>query len=67
MDMVARRYPADDLHTVFRAHLPDDVPDTHPKIPAQHLVAIRRRPHDMIPMGENAVLALVVMHDLMSR
>ena len=62
VDVVARQHPAQDVDPVLGADLAADV--THPQAqrPLQHLVAVLGRPHDMVAMVENAVLASVILH-----
>lgn len=61
--MIARYNTADYVNTIFRANTPDDLTHTFLYITAQNFKSILRRPHHMITVIENTVLAFVVLHN----
>ena len=63
MHMVTRYNALEDLYAILCANLADDLPHAQLHITAQQLVAILRRPDQMIAMIENAMLSFVVLHD----
>ena len=61
--MIARHNTADYVNTIFRANTPDNLAYTFLYITLQNLKSILRRPHHMITVIENTVLAFVVLHN----
>ena len=61
--MIARHNAADYVNTIFRANTPDNLAYTFLYITLQNLKSILRRPHHMITVIENTVLAFVVLHN----
>ena len=60
--MITGYNATDYIHAIFRADPADNLTDTLLNISLQNLVTIFRRPHDMITMIENAVLAFILLH-----
>ena len=52
----------DNSHTIFRANPADNLTDPVPDITPKNLETIFGRPHNVIAVIENAVLAFVVLH-----
>ena len=63
MHMVTRYNALEDLYAILCANLADDLPHAQLHLTAEKLVAIFRRPDQMIAMVENAVLSFVILHD----
>ena len=61
--MIARHNTADYVNTIFRANTPDNLAHTFLYITLQNLKSILRRPHHMITVIKNTVLAFVVLHN----
>lgn len=67
VDVIARQNTANDINAIFSAHLADDIANALTQITLENLVAIFRRPHDVIAVIKNAVFSSVVLHDRILR
>ena len=61
--MVTGHDATDDIHAIFRANPTFNLTDTLLNISLQNLVAIFRRPHDVIAVIEHAMFAFIIVHD----
>ena len=64
VDVILRQGAVDDRHAHLLAHLPDDLAHPQADIANQHLVAILRRPDDVVAMMKSRVTTLAVAHSL---
>ncbi len=64
MHVIARKSSIDDGHAQLIADLLDDLAHTEPDVAVQHLVAILRRPNEMIAMMKCCVKTGTIRHRL---
>ena len=64
VDVITCEGTVDDRHAHLLAHLPDDLAHPQADIANQHLVAILRRPDDVVAMMKSRVTTLAVAQSL---
>ena len=61
--MVAGQNAMQDVDTVFLAYLATNGPNPEPQVASQNLVAVLRRPDDMVPVVIDAMCEAIILHD----
>ena len=62
--MIRRDHAAHDGDAVLLTDLATDIPDPEAQVPAQHLVAILRRPDNVIPVVKDTMCARIIRRPL---
>ena len=63
VDMIRRQHASDDLDTVLRTNLSENIAHPQLDIASQHLVAILGRPNEVVAVIIDAMLTRGILHD----